>query len=76
VEATLIRKLQDRLVALDAQGFLYTWIFKPTKQLGFFVEEGCMVYVHADQITRDVYHMAPKGSISPENTASGVEAHE
>jgi hypothetical protein len=73
VEATLIWKLPDRLVALDAKGYLYTWFTKPTKQLGFSVEEGCMMYVHADEISRDVYQMYPKGASEAEGTASEGE---
>lgn len=70
VEATLLWIHPDRLVAMDARGFLYIWFIKPSKQLGFSIKEGCMVYVHADEITRDVYHMAPMNDHTPEGDAS------
>ena len=66
LEATLLWKLPDRLVAMDKQGYFYTWFVKPTKQLGFSVDEGNMVYVHADEVTRDVYHMTPKNDQEPQ----------
>ena len=69
LEATLVRKLADRFVAMDTRGFLYTWFTKPSKQLGFTVEEGCIVYVHADEVTRDVYSMSPKNDQPPVSTA-------
>lgn len=76
VEATLLWKLPDKLVAMDAKGFFYIWFFKPAKQLGFSVEEGCMVYVHADETSRDVYHMAPVNAQVDASSASPQEDHE
>jgi hypothetical protein len=60
LEATLLWKLSDKLVAMDARGFFYTWFTKSTKQLSFKASEGDIVYVHADEHTRDVFHMTPK----------------
>ena len=71
VEATLLWKHPDRLVAMDSRGYIYIW-HKPSKQLGFLVEEGDVVFVYADEHTKDVFHMTPKngtkgtGSAPPE----------
>lgn len=54
---------------MDARGYFYIWFIKPSKQLGFSVEEGCTVYVHADEISRDVYHMTPKNAHKDDSAA-------
>jgi hypothetical protein len=69
VEATLLWKHPDRLVAADRKGFLYTWVSKAAKQLGNILKEGDLVFVHADEKTKEVFHMAPKNALdAPEST--------
>lgn len=62
VEATLLWKFPDRLAAIDARGNMHTWIFKSAKQLGFDVKEGDLVFVHADEATKEVFYMTPKNN--------------
>jgi hypothetical protein len=65
LEATLVFKLPDKLVAMCSRGFFYYWFFKPGKSLGFPLKEGDMMFVVADPETRDCYSMAPQNAQAP-----------
>lgn len=71
VEATLLWRLSDRLVAMCQSGYLYYWFVKHSKPLGFPVKEGDMVFVTADPETREAYSMAPQNHQAPLSGALG-----
>jgi hypothetical protein len=74
VEATLLWRLPDRVVAMDAKGYFYTWVIKNPKTNTFKAEEGDMVFVHADELTRDVFYITPKNDRQPDGAVSAGDS--
>jgi hypothetical protein len=58
IEATLLWRKADRLVAMSQKGILYTWLIKPAEG----PQEGDLVFVHYDKISGKVYSISPAGT--------------